>query len=444
MKKITTSLILLLFSYNVSAEIPRDSISNIKQLTWNDIVLQFSETYVFNTATIVDKDGSIVYYPSQEKFGKFGSFLSSGQSYSKQYLYRYFRRFDDYKEGFDGNGSWGVNKANNTICYSGEIETTIDLDNCVYMFEGFENGKKYVYFSLTQNGGFYERINKILKISNETTFNEWSLAALEQEALNIKNVRNYNDKKIERAKTKEVETNILKLNALNSCNNCYLKGVNLSGSDLSGASFYYADLRDADLRDADLSEADLRDAYLRGSDLRKADLSGADLTGADLRDADLSGADLRKAVFNGETFFTGANLSGANLFGLEVKYYYGNKILDLSGVNLSDADLRKADLSGDVDLSGADLSDADLRDADLSDADLSGSDLRGSDLSAAKLGFADLTEADLRGADLTKATLIGADLTKATLIGADLSDADLSGAIFCNTKTPWGIDDSVC
>ena len=277
MKKITTSLILLLFSYNVSAEIPRDSISNIKQLTWNDIVLQFSETYVFNTATIVDKDGSIVYYPSQEKYGKFGSFLSSGQSYSKQYLYRYFWKSDDYKEGFDENGSWGVNKANNTICYSGEIETTIDLDNCVYMFEGFENGKKYVYFSLTQNGGFYERINKILKISNETTFNEWSLAALEQEALNIKNVKNYSDKKIERSKTKEVETNILKLNALNSCDNCYLKGVNLSGSNLSESSFYYADLRDADLSDTDLSGADLSRA-----NLRDADLSGSNLTGADL------------------------------------------------------------------------------------------------------------------------------------------------------------------
>ncbi|MDC1418830.1 pentapeptide repeat-containing protein [Candidatus Thioglobus sp.] len=425
MKKITTSLILLLFSYNVSAEIPRDSISNIKQLTWNDIVLQFSETYVFNTATIVDKDGSIVYYPSQEKFGKFGSFLSSGQSYSKQYLYRYFRRFDDYKEGFDGNGSWGVNKANNTICYSGEIETTIDLDNCVYMFEGFENGKKYVYFSLTQNGGFYERINKILKISNETTFNEWSLAALDQESLNIKNVRNYNDKKIERAKTKEVETNILKLNALNSCNNCYLKGVNLSGSNLSEASFYYTDLRDADLSGADLSGSNLRDADLSESDLRDADLSGADLRGSDLRGADLSGADLRKAVFNGETVFTGANLSGANLFGLEQGvYYYGNKILDLSGVNLSGADLRKADLSGGVDIIATNLSGSDLRDASLYGSNLTGADLRGS---------------DLRGTDLSRANLRDADLS-----GSNLTGADLSLATLCNTKTPWGIDDSGC
>jgi uncharacterized protein YjbI with pentapeptide repeats len=425
MKKITTSLILLLFSYNVSAEIPRDSISNIKQLTWNDIVLQFSETYVFNTATIVDKDGSIVYYPSQEKFGKFGSFLSSGQSYSKQYLYRYFRRFDDYKEGFDGNGSWGVNKANNTICYSGEIETTIDLDNCVYMFEGFENGKKYVYFSLTQNGGFYERINKILKISNETTFNEWSLAALEQESLNIKNVRNYNDKKIERAKTKEVETNILKLNALNSCNNCYLKGVNLSGSNLSEASFYYTDLSRANLRDADLSGSNLRDADLRESDLRDADLSGADLRGSDLRGADLSGADLRKAVFNGETVFTGANLSGANLFGLEQGvYYYGNKILDLSGVNLSGSDLRKADLSGGVDIIATNLSGSDLRDASLYGSNLTGADLRGS---------------DLRGTDLSRANLRDADLS-----GSNLTGADLSLATLCNTKTPWGIDDSGC
>ena len=62
MKKITASLILL-FSYNVSAEILRDSISNIKQLTWNDSVLQLSGTYAFVTE-FRDEDGSLVYYPS--------------------------------------------------------------------------------------------------------------------------------------------------------------------------------------------------------------------------------------------------------------------------------------------------------------------------------------------------------------------------------------------
>jgi len=40
--------------------------------------------------------------------------------------------------------------------------------------------------------------------------------------------------------------------------------------------------------------------------------------------------------------------------------------------------------------------------------------------------------------------LQGANLSGANLNGLDLSGANLSSATLCNTKTPWGNDDSGC
>ena len=70
--------------------------------------------------------------------------------------------------------------------------------------------------------------------------------------------------------------------------------------------------------------------------------------------------------------------------------------------------------------------------------------LQGADLTAADLSEADLTGADLSEADLSGANLIQANLRKANLSDADLSKAYLGGVTFCNTKLPWGIDDSGC
>ena len=85
------------------------------------------------------------------------------------------------------------------------------------------------------------------------------------------------------------------------------------------------------------------------------------------------------------------------------------------------------------------LGEANLSGVDLSGANLSGANLSGANLSAANLREADLVEADLSGANLTKANLWGANLREATL-----SDAYTKDAIFCNTKTPWGVDNSGC
>jgi len=66
------------------------------------------------------------------------------------------------------------------------------------------------------------------------------------------------------------------------------------------------------------------------------------------------------------------------------------------------------------------------------------------DLSGVDLSGANLTEANLKKANLTKADLEYATLTNADLTGAKLRDVIIEGAIFCNTKTPWGLDNSGC
>ena len=81
--------------------------------------------------------------------------------------------------------------------------------------------------------------------------------------------------------------------------------------------------------------------------------------------------------------------------------------------------------------------------------DLSGANLEGADLSDALLFRADLSNVNLYGANLMDANLRGADLAGANLTGADLIGtklrrADLGGAILCQTKTPWGEDNSDC
>ena len=68
----------------------------------------------------------------------------------------------------------------------------------------------------------------------------------------------------------------------------------------------------------------------------------------------------------------------------------------------------------------------------------------GCDLSRVNLTKANLTGADLTGADLKEAILHRANLTDADLTETKLKNAEIKGAIFCNTKTPWGLDNSGC
>ena len=57
----------------------------------------------------------------------------------------------------------------------------------------------------------------------------------------------------------------------------------------------------------------------------------------------------------------------------------------------------------------------------------------------------DLSGANLSGADLSNANLSGADLSKAELEEvASMKGINLDGARLCETKLPWGIDNSGC
>ena len=75
----------------------------------------------------------------------------------------------------------------------------------------------------------------------------------------------------------EVETNILKLKALNAC-----EGYNLQGADLWYEYLFGANLSGANLSGANLSGANLKDANLVIVNLEYANLSGANLTNAKL------------------------------------------------------------------------------------------------------------------------------------------------------------------
>ena len=74
-----------------------------------------------------------------------------------------------------------------------------------------------------------------------------------------------------------VETNILKLKALNNCKSCNLIGADLSETNLSGADLWNADLSGANLWNADLSGANFSETNLSGANLWNADLSEATL-----------------------------------------------------------------------------------------------------------------------------------------------------------------------
>jgi len=175
----------LLSSSSVFADIPRNSITKVKQLTWSEIIDAVSETYQYATMVniVVNQDGSNFYYPANEKYGKL----------SKNGIGKYKYRepeFDGFSVYIGEDIGWSIDKKNNKICY-GEVDDLIDEYTCVYLFEGFENDKKYLYYSETKNGNFYARINHIIKIDNEQMFNQWSVVSERFSQENILNVQAY-------------------------------------------------------------------------------------------------------------------------------------------------------------------------------------------------------------------------------------------------------------
>ena len=185
--KIKFSIFFIIFflSVNINAKIPRDSVSNLKQLTWHEIDNRFSETsqYVLMVNNTVNANGSNFYYPAEEKYGKLS------ENGIGQYKYRE-PEFGEYSEYTGDDVRWSIDKKNNKICYGG-IDDLIDEYGCVYLFEGFENDKKYLYYSSTPIADFYSRINHIEKINNELIFDQWSDVEKIFSKENILNVKIY-------------------------------------------------------------------------------------------------------------------------------------------------------------------------------------------------------------------------------------------------------------
>ena len=163
MKRLLISITLIFLSLNVNAEISRNSIENIKQLSWSEIVDKFTDTYqsgFFAVNWDVGYPLNVLYFhPIEEIYGKLGK---SGKGEYKDRLPAFV--YESYSSrGQDGsNKSWSVNKQNNQICYGGKYSK----HDCAYLFEGLEKNKKYFYFSLTKNGNFYSRINQVNKIDS--------------------------------------------------------------------------------------------------------------------------------------------------------------------------------------------------------------------------------------------------------------------------------------
>ncbi len=244
-------------------------------------------------------------------------------------------------------------------------------------------------------------------------------------------------------------------------------GIKFINANLENTDFTNADMRDSDFKGANLGNANLETAILKDAEMKEAifcntktpwgiDNRGCKRLAIEKLEAERKAKvkteeaipqnTLKLKAFNRcvECNLSGVDLTDANLSEANLRY------ANLRGANLSKADLRSADFM-DANLSGANLEEANLEEVNFTKigaffvrADLTDANLKGANLEDADLRYANLTNANLTNANLTEADLRYANLTGANLTGANLRDAETKGAIFCNTKTPWGLDNSGC
>ena len=142
--------------------------------------------------------------------------------------------------------------------------------------------------------------------------------------------------------------------------------------------------------------------------------------------------------------YSGANLEGANLEGANL---IGTK---LRHVNFVNANLQGANLSR-TDLEGADFTGANLRGVNLSGAvvckeciDLDVTMFSRTSESMLGVNRAYFLGVDFSGANLKHFKARSANFTDSDLSNTNLEEGNSSKAIFCNTKTPWGIENIGC
>ncbi|MEB3211640.1 MAG: pentapeptide repeat-containing protein [Leptolyngbyaceae bacterium] len=220
------------------------------------------------------------------------------------------------------------------------------------------------------------------------------------------------------AATAENLDHLRQLLRTNECENCDLRGANLSALDLTDAV-----LTGSDLSDANLNRAILVRANLEGTTLRNTTLNGSDFRGANLRNANLSGAQ-------------SSNLCNAG-FGAGVledcQFFHFLLVLgtDLCLEKYGLADALPEELDVESFCQSSELENFSGFSSAFAFGLLGSSpwfptpvSLIGADLTGANLSNASLVGTDFRYATLTATNLQDADLTYAFLIDADWNEAE--------------------
>jgi len=141
MKKLILTFLIFFLSFNINAEISREGITNLKQLNNVQIIDALSG---YRAIGIYNETYEGINYigPVEDIHYQNGDWLSL---YPEEDLTIY--------------GNWKTE--NNTLCY----KVIGEEFECFYLFGGFRNGEKKIYFSYTRNGDFYGKVDALAEIT---------------------------------------------------------------------------------------------------------------------------------------------------------------------------------------------------------------------------------------------------------------------------------------
>jgi SH3 domain protein len=261
----------------------------------------------------------------------------------------------------------------------------------------------------------------------------------------------------------------------------FLPRIKFKNANLENTDFTNADMRDSDFKGANLSNANLETAILTNAEMTEATLCNTKTPwGIDNRDCKRLAKEKLEAERKAKAKTEEAKLEAERKAKAKAEEKAKVKVkaaepqnrplnsthlLKLKALKKCNAcDLNTADLSNmnlvSYNFKKASLVNANFTNSRILGADFSGADLTGANFSNVVAGKADsgsgwvyfdanfsdtiLTDANFSNADLTEVRFRGAQLSNANFSTSILDEAEFEGAIFCNTKTPWGLDNSGC
>ena len=146
------------------------------------------------------------------------------------------------------------------------------------------------------------------------------------------------------------DINLEKLEAINECNQCSFKGLNLAGKVFKSAQLDETDFSNSNLRKINLIGAYMHHSHFVKTDMTEAILKFTELSKGDFTDAIMINTDLTGAKLK-YTHFTRANMSHAILKGTDLYH------ADFSESNLEGTDFSNSELNG-VELESANIKGA--------------------------------------------------------------------------------------